>query len=122
MEADMSNDAAASAVPETATQPVSVDAEAGGGTGKAAPEPVKKTCSPGLTGWMRRNRVSVAFTSYQSGRLYLLGSDPKGRLSFHERIYQRAMGIVGNGQRLFMGGLYQVWRFENILRPGQTAN
>src|SRR5688572_24561337 len=89
---------------------------------KPAPEPVKKSCSPGLTAWMRRNQVSIAFTSYQSGRLYLLGSDPTGRLSFHERIYQRAMGIVGNGQRLFMGGLYQIWRFENILGEGQIAN
>jgi len=86
------------------------------------PEPVKKTCSQGLTSWMSRNRVSIAFTSYQSGRLYLLGSDQKGRLSFHERIYQRAMGVVGNGQRLYMGGLYQIWRFENILRDGQLAN
>ena len=118
----MSNDTAASAAPETAMKPVSADADAAGAAAKTTPEPVKKTCSPGLTDWMRRNRVSVAFTSYQSGRLYLLGSDPKGRLSFHERIYQRAMGIVGNGQRLFMGGLYQIWRFENILRPGQTAN
>ena len=86
------------------------------------PEPVRKSCSTSLTAWMRRNRVSIAFTSYQSGRLYLLGADPQGRLSFHERIYQRAMGIVGNGQRLFMGGLNQIWRFENILRPGQHAN
>jgi uncharacterized protein (TIGR03032 family) len=71
---------------------------------------------------MRRNQVSIAFTSYQSGRLYLLGSDAERRLSFHERIYQRAMGVVGNGQRLFMGGLYQIWRFENILGEGQLAN
>jgi uncharacterized protein (TIGR03032 family) len=89
---------------------------------RKAPEPVKKSCSSGLTAWMRRNQVSIAFTSYQSGRLYLLGSDPTGRLSFHERIYQRAMGVVGNAHRLFMGGLYQIWRFENILNEGQLAN
>lgn len=89
---------------------------------KKAPEPVRKSCSNGLTAWMRRNQVSIAFTSYQSGRLYLLGSDPSGRLSFHERIYQRAMGVVGNAHRLFMGGLYQIWRFENILNEGQLAN
>ena len=41
---------------------------------KKAPEPVRKSCSPGLTAWMRRNQVSIAFTSYQSGRLYLLGT------------------------------------------------
>src|SRR5262245_54837900 len=96
-------------------------ADAKAAEAKKAPEPVKKSCSQGLTAWMRRNQVSIAFTSYQSGRLYLLGSDPTGRLSFHERIYQRAMGVVGNGHRLFMGGLYQIWRFENILNEGQQA-
>lgn len=86
------------------------------------PEPVRKSCSPRLTAWTRRNQVSIVFTSYQSGRRYLLGSDATGRLSFHERIYQRAMGVVGNGQRRFMGGPYPIWRFENILNEGQLAN
>jgi uncharacterized protein (TIGR03032 family) len=106
--------AEAAAAPATG-QPESAD-------GRKPPEPVRKSCSAGLTAWMTRSRLSIAFTSYQSGRLYLLGSDAKGRLSFHERIYQRAMGVVGNGQRLFMGGLYQIWRFENILGAGQMAN
>lgn len=110
--------------PDAATEEV---LEATAGTSEKAAEetpvePVKKSCSPGLTGWMDRNRLSIAFTSYQSGRLYLIGSDQKHRLSFHERLYQRAMGVVGNGQRLYMGGLYQIWRFENILAEGQLAN
>lgn len=105
-----------------AAEPAPARSEEGVKEAAPANEPVKKSCSPGITVWMNRNRVSLAFTSYQSGRLYLLGSDQKGRLSFHERIYQRAMGIVADGQRLFMGGLYQIWRFENVLREGQTAN
>jgi uncharacterized protein (TIGR03032 family) len=111
-------DNAERAVAEAGAEPLAADVQ----STKPAPEPVKKSCSAGLTQWMSRNQVSIAFTSYQSGRLYLLGSDPAGRLSFHERIYQRAMGVVGNGQRLFMGGLYQIWRFENILGQGQLAN
>src|SRR5512137_1856688 len=118
----MSNDAADIPVADAATTTAPADPQVASPEAAKAPEPVKKSCSSGLPAWMRRNRLSIAFTSYQSGRLYLLGADPKGRLSFHERIYQRAMGIVGNGQRLFMGGLYQIWRFENILRGGQTAN
>lgn len=110
---------AAEAEAAAASAPAEAQAET---PAKKAPEPVKKSCSSGLTAWMKRNQVSIAFTSYQSGRLYLLGADPQSRLSFHERIYQRAMGIVGDGQRLFMGGLYQIWRFENILNPGQVAN
>lgn len=85
-------------------------------------EPVKKSCSKGLASWIARNKTSIAFTSYQSGRVYFLGADPQGRVSFHERIFQRAMGIVGNEQRIYMGGLFQVWRFENVLQQGQVAN
>src|SRR5262245_3610234 len=97
--------AAAEAEVEAAAGPAEPPSEstAEKGVAKKPPEPVKKTCSAGLTAWMKRMQVSIAFTSYQSGRLYLLGSDTSGRLSFHERIYQRAMGVVGNGQRLFMG-------------------
>ncbi|GAB2513918.1 TIGR03032 family protein [Microbulbifer agarilyticus] len=89
---------------------------------KKQPEPVKKSCSANLASWMRQNQLSVAFTSYQSGRVYMVGAEPTGKLSFHERIFQRAMGIVGNQKRIYMGGLYQVWRFENVLQPGQVAN
>jgi uncharacterized protein (TIGR03032 family) len=32
------------------------------------------------------------------------------------------MGVVGNNQRIFLGGLFQLWRFENVLRKGQLAN
>lgn len=83
---------------------------------------VEKSCSRGLAGWLASNRISIAISSYQSGRLYLVGSDPNGRVSFFERIFERAMGIVGNAQRLYLGGLYQVWRFENILRPNETIH
>ncbi|WP_066960217.1 TIGR03032 family protein [Microbulbifer sp. Q7] len=89
---------------------------------KAEPEPVRKSCSPGLAQWMHQRQLSIAFTSYQSGRVYMVGAEPGGKLSFHERIFQRAMGIVGNRKRIYMGGLYQVWRFENVLQPGQVAN
>jgi uncharacterized protein (TIGR03032 family) len=118
----MSNDAGETNAVDAAADAPPAAAQAGTADARKPPEPVRKSCTPGLPGWMQRNRLSIAFTSYQSGRLYLLGADPKGRLSFHERIYQRAMGIVGNAQRLFMGGLYQIWRFENVLRAGQTAN
>lgn len=83
---------------------------------------VEKSCSRGLASWLAGNKLSLAISSYQSGRLYLVGSDPKGRVSFFERIFERAMGIVGNAQRLYLGGLYQLWRFENVLRPGESIH
>ena len=96
---------------------------------KPAPPPrdltqlkVEKTCSRGLAGWLAQHRLSLAITSYQSGRIYLVGSDKQGRVSFFERIFERAMGVVGNAQRIYLGGLYQLWRFENVLRPNEVIH
>ena len=83
---------------------------------------IEKSCSRGFGPWLAKQNISVAVTSYQSGRLYLVGSDAAGRVSFYERIFERAMGVVGNNQRIFLGGLFQLWRFENVLRKGQLAN
>ena len=83
---------------------------------------VEKSCSRGLAGWLAANRISLAITSYQTGRVYLVGSDKQGRLSIFERIFERAMGIVGNAQRIYMGGLYQLWRFENVLRSNEVIH
>ena len=83
---------------------------------------VEKSCSRGLASWLAGNNLSLAISSYQTGRLYLVGSDAKGRVSFFERIFERAMGIVGNAQRIYLGGLYQLWRFENVLRSGEAIH
>jgi hypothetical protein len=83
---------------------------------------VEKSCSRGLATWLSSNRVSLAISSYQTGRVYLVGSDQQGRVSFFERIFERAMGIVGNAQRIYLGGLYQLWRFENVLRPNEVIH
>jgi uncharacterized protein (TIGR03032 family) len=83
---------------------------------------VEKSCSRGLAGWLKANRISIAISSYQTGRVYLVGSDREGRVSFFERIFERAMGIVGNAQRIYLGGLYQLWRFENVLRPNEMIH
>ncbi|WP_246191673.1 TIGR03032 family protein [Pseudoxanthomonas gei] len=83
---------------------------------------VEKSCSRGLAAWLAGNRLSLAISSYQTGRVYLVGSDKSGRVSFFERIFERAMGIVGNAQRLYLGGLYQLWRFENVLRSNEVIH
>ena len=83
---------------------------------------VEKSCSRGMGQWLHSNKVSLALTSYQTGRVYMVGSDAQGRVSFFERIFERAMGIVGNADRVYLGGLYQLWRFENILRPNQVIH
>ena len=107
-----------------AAAPANAPAAAGGGQPPRDITKLKvdKSCSRGLAGWLGQHRLSLAITSYQSGRIYLVGSDQKGRVSFFERIFERAMGVVGNAQRIYLGGLYQLWRFENVLRPNEIIH
>src|ERR1700722_7623779 len=83
---------------------------------------VEVTCSLGLTDWLAEQGVSLAFTTYQTGKLFLVGRTSEGRPAVFERTFNRCMGLWGDGQTLWLSTHYQLWRFENMLRPGQTHN
>jgi uncharacterized protein (TIGR03032 family) len=72
--------------------------------------------------WLAEQRVSLAFTTYQTGKLFLVGLQADGRLAVFERTFNRCMGLWGDGQTLWMSSLFQLWRFENALRPGFLHN
>ena len=78
--------------------------------------------SRGFGNWLTRNRCSLAFTSYQTGQLFLVGMLPNGQVSFHQQNYVRAMGLHATPQRLYVGSLFQIWRLENVLAPHERAN
>jgi uncharacterized protein (TIGR03032 family) len=72
--------------------------------------------------WMQEQQLSLGLTTYQAGKLFLLGLQPDGRLSVFERTFNRCMGLWSDSQTLWMSSLYQIWRFENVLEPGQNAS
>jgi uncharacterized protein (TIGR03032 family) len=78
--------------------------------------------SRGFGSWLGRMGCSLAFTSYQTGQLFLVGLLPEGRVSFHQQNYVRAMGIHAAPQRLYLASLFQIWRLENTLAPHERAN
>jgi uncharacterized protein (TIGR03032 family) len=78
------------------------------------------TGSRQFTSWLVEQKASLAFTTYQSGKLFLIGMQENGRMSVFERTFNRCMGLWGDGQTLYMSTLYQMWRFENTLEPGQA--
>ncbi len=80
------------------------------------------TCSRQFPEWMAEQRVSLAFTTYQTGKLFMIGLQPGGRLSIFERTFNRCMGLYGDGQTLWMSTLYQLWRLENVVESGQVVN
>ncbi len=83
---------------------------------------VELTGSRQFTSWLHEQNASLAFTTYQSGKLFLIGLGGDGRLSVFERTFNRCMGLWGDGQTLYMSTLYQLWRFENALGPGDNHN
>jgi uncharacterized protein (TIGR03032 family) len=75
-----------------------------------------------FTAWLAQARASLAFTTYQAGKLFLIGMRPDGRLSVFERTFSRCMGLGAADGTLWMSSLYQLWRLENFLDPGETRD
>lgn len=75
-----------------------------------------------FTSWLRGAGASLAFTTYQAGKVFFIGVQPDGNLSVFERTFERPMGLGVASDRLWMSSVYQLWRFENFLEPGQTRD
>lgn len=91
------------------------------GPAAAGAEPwIEVTSSRGLGAWLAAQNVSLAFTTYQTGKLFLLGRHADGQqITVFERSFSRCMGLWADGQTLWLATQYQLWRFENLLRPGE---
>lgn len=73
-----------------------------------------------FTAWLFEQNLSLAFTTYQAGKLFFIGCQPNSNLSVFERTFERCMGLYAHHNSLYMSSLYQLWRFENIIQPGQN--
>lgn len=94
-----------------------VDAESG-----QAREPVLRLePSPGFAGWLSERRLSLAFSTYRQGKLFMIGTQPDGRLSIFERTLDRCMGLAVSGTSIYVSTQHQIWRFEDALQPGQES-
>jgi uncharacterized protein (TIGR03032 family) len=105
---------------ETETGPSGLTLSTAGEGG--GPNDTRISASRGLAGWLARTGCSLAFTSYQTGRLFLVGRLPDGRISFHQQDFARATGLHVTPRQIYLGSLFQVWRLENVLAPHERAN
>jgi uncharacterized protein (TIGR03032 family) len=92
-------------------------------TPASSPDTTSKiSVSRGLGAWLKSHATSLAFTSYQTGQLFLVGVQPNGTVSFNQQNFTRAMGVHYQPGRLYLGTYFQLWRLENMLLPGQVGN
>jgi len=85
----------------------------------SAESALRISASPGLAGWLSSQDASLAITTYQTGKLFLVSGGDGERPSIFERTFAKAMGLHATGDGLLLSTLYQVWRFENALEAGQ---
>ncbi len=64
--------------------------------------------------WLHEQQVSLAFTTYQTGKLFFVGRKPDATLSMFERTYGHCMGLWASpdGQTLWLASRFQLWRME----------
>lgn len=109
--------------PTSAAMPDNADGSPAQTTSPAADgNAVTYSMSAGFVGRLAQLNVSVALSSYQSGKFYLLGRNPQGGLMVDERLFQKAMGICVEDNSLILATQFQIQRFENVLAPGQFIN
>jgi hypothetical protein len=80
------------------------------------------TTSRHFTSWLKEQQLSLAVTTYQIGKLFLLGLKNSGELSIFERSFNRCMGLCPTANGFYMSSVHQVWRFENLFTQGQQQD
>ena len=81
------------------------------------------TTSRGFTKWLQSTGGSLAFTTYQAGKVFFLGVKPDGSLSVFERSFPRAMGLAvsQDSSTLYLATQVQLYRFDRLDNGAQSA-
>ena len=112
------------AINVVATEPVDVPAVA-----NAASVPAEKekpafvvTASRQFPGWLADTGSSLAISTYQSGKVILIGSNKQaGRLSVFERTLERPMGMTFRDTHLVVASMIQITSFVDAANGTPSA-
>ncbi|MEZ5983448.1 MAG: TIGR03032 family protein [Parvularculaceae bacterium] len=74
------------------------------------------TTSRLFSGWLADQNASLVFSTYQAGKLFLIGVNKDGNLSVFERTIERPMALCAHGRDLYLSSLFQLWKFCDITR------
>lgn len=78
------------------------------------------TASAEFPAWLAGIGGCLALSTYQAGKLILLGSAPDGAVTLFEREFVRPMGLAPfvEGAGFVLATQHQIYRFQNALEPG----
>jgi uncharacterized protein (TIGR03032 family) len=81
--------------------------------------PYSVDTSPGFAEWLHAENAALAISTYQIGKLFLVGASTANKLSVTERTFQRCLGVSIVPQGFFLAGLNNIMRFHNVVPPHQ---
>jgi uncharacterized protein (TIGR03032 family) len=64
--------------------------------------------------WLAETRTSLAFSTYQTGKIFFVGRKLDMGLAVFERTFNHCMGLWASpdSQTIWLSSKYQIWRFE----------
>jgi uncharacterized protein (TIGR03032 family) len=80
------------------------------------------TTSRGFLAWLGLMGGSLAFTTYQGNKVFVLGRKSDGNLAVSERTFPRSMGLAvsQDARTLYLATEISLYRFDNILPVGEV--
>ena len=76
--------------------------------------------SRGFEGWLAARKISIAFTTYQVGKIFFLGLKPDGKLWVFNRDIGRCLGLAISGSDLWVTADSQIYRFRDAMREDRS--
>ena len=86
--------------------------------GDSAP-PYALHASEGFAAWLYGTGAALAVTTYQIGKLFLIGADTPGTLAVSERSFDRCLGVAAGPEGMLLAGRNAIWRLANLVPPGR---
>jgi uncharacterized protein (TIGR03032 family) len=78
--------------------------------------------SRGFEAWLAEQKCSIAFSTYQVGKVFLIGLKPDGKLWVFNRDIGRCLGLAVSGADLWSTGGGQIYRFVDAMASARPAN
>lgn len=89
---------------------------------QAASEPVfSLDVSRGFEAWLAEQKCSIAFSTYQVGKVFLIGLKPDGKLWVFNRDVGRCLGLAIDGADLWTTGGGQIYRFVDAMADDRSG-
>lgn len=85
----------------------------------ARPSQYQLTFSDGFRAWLLQHRIGLAFSTYEAGKVVMLGVGAHGYTASDES-FGSAMALLTTQRGFYLSMHHQVWRFENGLADGQV--